>query len=146
MIGVEDIGKYGLIAFEQHDKLNGEAIDIAGDAKTMPETAEILGKAMGKSVTFVQVPIEEVRKFSEDFAIMLEWFDRVGYEVDIPSRRFRAAASEPRVGPPAVPPCARALPLRYNPPIQRVAPIPRRPALAANMRELADAGGFGHTH
>ena len=85
MISVEDIGKYGLIAFEQHDKLNGEAIDIAGDAKTMPETAEILGKAMGKSVTFVQVPIEEVRKFSEDFAIMLEWFDRVGYDVDIPS-------------------------------------------------------------
>lgn len=85
MISVEDIGKYGLIAFEQHDKLDGEAIDIAGDAKTMPETAEILGKAMDKSVTFVQVPIEEVRKFSEDFAIMLEWFDRVGYDVDIPS-------------------------------------------------------------
>ena len=52
MISVADIGKYGLIAFEQHDKLNGEAIDIAADAKTMPETAEILGKAMGKSVRF----------------------------------------------------------------------------------------------
>ena len=33
---------------------------------------------------FVAVPIEEVRKFSDDFALMLEWFDRVGYTVDIP--------------------------------------------------------------
>ena len=89
MISVEDIGKYGLIAFEQHDKLDGEAIDIAGDAKTMPETAGILGKAMGKSVTFVQVPIEEVRKSSEDLAIMLEWFDRVGYDVGIASLEKR---------------------------------------------------------
>ena len=89
MISVADIGKYGLIAFEQHDKLNGEAIDIAGDATTMPETAGILGKAMGRSVTFVQVPIEEVRKSSEDFAIMLEWFDSVGYDVDIPSLEKR---------------------------------------------------------
>ena len=89
MISVADIGKYGLIAFEQHDKLDGEAIDIAGDAKTMPETAGILGKAMGKSVTFVQVPIEEVRKSSEDLAIMLEWFDRVGYDVGIASLEKR---------------------------------------------------------
>ena len=89
MISVVDIGKYGVVAFEQHDKLDGEAIDIAGDAKTMPGTAEILGKAMGKSVTFVQVPIEEVRKFSEDFAIMLEWFDRVGYDVGISSLEKR---------------------------------------------------------
>ena len=89
MISVADIGKYGVIAFEQYDMLDGEAIDIAGDEKTMPETAGILGKAMGKSVTFVQVPIEEVRKFSEDFAIMLEWFDRVGYDVDIPSLEKR---------------------------------------------------------
>jgi uncharacterized protein YbjT (DUF2867 family) len=89
MISVADIGKYGLIAFEQYDRLDGEAIDIAGDEKTMAETADILGKAMGKSVTFVQVPMEEVRKFSEDFAIMLEWFDRVGYGVGISSLEKR---------------------------------------------------------
>jgi len=36
------------------------------------------------------VPIEEVRKNSDDFAIMLEWFDRVGYDADLPalSREF----------------------------------------------------------
>jgi nucleoside-diphosphate-sugar epimerase len=28
-------------------------------------------------------PIEQVRQFSEDTALMLEWFDRVGYSADI---------------------------------------------------------------
>jgi uncharacterized protein YbjT (DUF2867 family) len=86
MIAVEDIGKYGAWAFEKHQELNGRAIDIAGDALTMPETAKIISNTTGKAVEHFQVPIEEVRKFSEDFAIMLEWFDRVGYEADIAGR------------------------------------------------------------
>lgn len=83
VIAVRDIGKFGLQAFERHAELNGRAIDLAGDARTMPETAQILSKATGKRITFEQVPIAEVRKFSEDYALMLEWFDRVGYDVDI---------------------------------------------------------------
>jgi uncharacterized protein YbjT (DUF2867 family) len=83
MIAVEDIGKYGLAAFEKHAELNGRAIDIAGDQLTMPQTAEIISRAAGRRVAFEQMPIEEVRKFSEDFALMLEWFDLVGYSADI---------------------------------------------------------------
>lgn len=83
MIAVEDIGKYGLLAFKKHAELNGRALDIAGDEKSMPETAQILSKAAGKKIVFEAVPIEEVRKASEDYALMLEWFDRTGYNVDI---------------------------------------------------------------
>jgi uncharacterized protein YbjT (DUF2867 family) len=83
MIAVADIGKYGKLAFEKHAELNGKALDIAGDELTMPQAAEIIGKAAGKPVTHFQVPIEDVRKASEDFAIMLEWFDAVGYDADI---------------------------------------------------------------
>jgi uncharacterized protein YbjT (DUF2867 family) len=83
MIAVKDIGKYGLWAFENHAALNGRAIDIAGDQATMPATAEVISKATGRDVKFVPVPIEEVRKFSEDFALMLEWFDATGYNADI---------------------------------------------------------------
>jgi uncharacterized protein YbjT (DUF2867 family) len=83
MIAVEDVGKYGLRAFERHSQLNRREIDIAGDEHTMPETASILSKASGKKVEFVRVPIEEVRKSNEEFAVMLEWFDRVGYSADI---------------------------------------------------------------
>jgi len=83
MIAVADIGKYGLWAFENHAALNGRAVDIAGDQVTMPTAAEVLTKASHREVKFVRLPIEEVRKFSTDFALMLEWFDRVGYDADI---------------------------------------------------------------
>jgi uncharacterized protein YbjT (DUF2867 family) len=84
MIAVRDIGKYAALAFENHAQLNGREIDIAGDELTMPETAQVLSRTTGHPVAFVRVPIEEVRKASADFATMLEWFDRVGYDVDIP--------------------------------------------------------------
>jgi len=83
MIAVADIGKYGLWAFENHEKLNGRAIDIAGDSLTMPETANAISVVAGRKIGFVPIPIEEIRKNSEDYAIMLEWFDRVGYDADI---------------------------------------------------------------
>jgi uncharacterized protein YbjT (DUF2867 family) len=83
MIAVRDIGKYGAWAFENPAALNGRALDIAGDAKTMPEAARIVATAAGREIEFVPTPIEEVRRFSEDFALMLEWFDAVGYDADI---------------------------------------------------------------
>jgi len=86
MIAVEDIGKYGHWVFENFHALNGRALDIAGDAKTMPEVARIIGKVAGKRVEFVPVPIADVRNASEDYATMLEWFDRVGYNAAIEER------------------------------------------------------------
>ena len=83
MIAVQDIGKYGLRAFERHADLNGRAIDIAGDELTGPEAAAILSQVTGRTIAFQSVPIEEVRKGSEEFAIMLEWFDAVGYDANI---------------------------------------------------------------
>lgn len=31
----------------------------------------------------MQIPLDEVRKNSEDFALMLDWFERVGYSAGI---------------------------------------------------------------
>lgn len=83
MIATRDIGAYALRAFEDHAALNGEAFDIAGDEMTLPEAAAVLSDVLGRTVTFQQVPIEQVRGWSEDLALMLEWFDAVGYDVDI---------------------------------------------------------------
>ena len=83
MVAVDDIGRFGLLLFERHKELNGLALDIAGDELTMLETAGILSRATDMKITFVETPKEEIRKWSEDYAIMLEWFDRVGYDVDI---------------------------------------------------------------
>jgi len=83
MVAVEDIGKVGALAFEKASELAGKEIDIAGDAKTLPEATQILSEALGRKLTFNQLPIEAVRAGSEDMALMLEWFDRVGYNADI---------------------------------------------------------------
>ncbi len=85
MIAVQDIGKYSARAFTEADRLNGRAIDVAGDALTMPDAARLLSEGLGRPIKFVEIPIAEVRKNSEDIALMLEWFERVGYEADIPA-------------------------------------------------------------
>ncbi len=83
LIAVADIGRYAALAFEKHEELDGRALDIAGDARTGPELAEVLTRAAGRPMHFVPVPIEQVRKLNEDYATMLEWFDRVGYDADV---------------------------------------------------------------
>jgi len=83
MIAVQDIGKFGVLAFEHHEQMNGVELDLAGDQRTMPEVADLISRAMDKKITYDRRPIEEVRNWNEDIAIMLEWFDRVGYCADI---------------------------------------------------------------
>lgn len=83
MVAVADIGRVGARAFIDAEKLNRREIEIAGDAATMPEAASLLSKHLGRTISFVQYPIEAVRANSEDFALMLEWFDKVGYNADI---------------------------------------------------------------
>ncbi len=86
MIAVADIGRYACWAFEQSPALNGRAIDIAGDAKTMPEAAGIISAAAQRPVAYEHVPVDTVRKFSEEIAAMMAWFDSVGYDADIGAR------------------------------------------------------------
>ncbi len=83
MIAVDDIGWFGARAFTDAAALNGREIDLAGDLRTMPETAEVLTEALGRPIAFAQTPIEQVRRYSKDMAVMLEWFERVGYSSDI---------------------------------------------------------------
>jgi uncharacterized protein YbjT (DUF2867 family) len=89
MVAVADIGKYGLLAFEKADELNGKAIDFAGDSLTMPEAAGVIGEVAGRDIKHYRVPIEDVRSFSEDMALMFEWFDNVGYNADISGQQAK---------------------------------------------------------
>jgi uncharacterized protein YbjT (DUF2867 family) len=94
MVAIADVGKHGRRAFEKHQELNGKGIDVASDELTMPQVAEVLSQATGHPVAFTPSPLEAVRQFSQDYAVMLEWFDRVGYDVDIP-RLARESGIEP---------------------------------------------------
>jgi uncharacterized protein YbjT (DUF2867 family) len=83
MIAVEDIGAYGAMTFTRAAELNRQEIDIGGDSRTIPEAASVLTEALGRKITFQPIPIAAVRQNSEDLALMLEWFDRIGYSADI---------------------------------------------------------------
>ena len=83
MIAVADIGQMGALAFTRSSELAGQQLDLAGDAVTLPEAAAILSEALGRTIELQQLPIEAVRRQSEDTARMFEWFDRVGYDADI---------------------------------------------------------------
>ena len=85
MIAVDDIGRVGARAFTNVEPLNRREIEIAGDTVTMTRAAEVLGSALGRRIEFMQIPIDQVRKKSEDFALMLEWFEKVGYNADVPA-------------------------------------------------------------
>jgi uncharacterized protein YbjT (DUF2867 family) len=83
MIAVDDIGWFGARAFTDAAALNRREIDLAGDEVTMPDAAATLTQALGRPIRFVMTPMEQVRQYSEDVALMFEWFNRVGYSADI---------------------------------------------------------------
>src|SRR5258706_8105037 len=84
MIAVDDIGWFGARAFTDTAPLNRREIDLAGDVRTLPAAAEIPTEALGRPIAFAQTPIEQVRQYSQGMALMLQWFDHVGYSGDIP--------------------------------------------------------------
>ena len=91
MIDVDDVGHAAAVAFERPDEFVGERIDLAGDELTLAETAAVLSDVTGLDVEPYHVPIEDAyESFGEEFTVMCEWFNEVGYEADIDalSRRF----------------------------------------------------------
>ncbi len=87
MIAVDDIGGFAALAFEKPGEFIGRAFELAGDELTMPQAAEAFSRATGRAVRFVEQPLEQVRSFSKEYAVMLEWFDREGYQAGIPALR-----------------------------------------------------------
>ena len=82
-ISVRNIGAFVAALVERREKVFGKRFDIAGDELTGEESAAILSKASGREIKYEGFDPEFMRKDNEDFAIMFEWFDKVGYSVDI---------------------------------------------------------------
>jgi uncharacterized protein YbjT (DUF2867 family) len=91
-IAVSDIGELAVLAIEQRQRFAGLSIDIASDELTGEEAARLISRAMGREIEYSQMPIEMMRASSDDMATMYEWFDRVGYDVDIQKLRGKYPA------------------------------------------------------
>jgi uncharacterized protein YbjT (DUF2867 family) len=85
MVALKDIGEFGAAAFMRPKDFLGQAIDLAGDDLTMPETVALLTKAMGRQIHFQEFPADRAEAaMGHDLATMYQWFNEVGYAVDIP--------------------------------------------------------------
>jgi uncharacterized protein YbjT (DUF2867 family) len=85
MVALKDIGEFGAAAFLRPNDFLGQAIDLAGDELTMPETAALLTKAMGRPIRFQEFPIDQAEAaMGHDLATMFRWFNEIGYAINIP--------------------------------------------------------------
>jgi uncharacterized protein YbjT (DUF2867 family) len=86
MVALKDIGEFGAAAFLRPNEFIGQAIDLAGDELTMPETAAQLTHAIGRPIRFQEFPIEQAEAaMGDDLTTMFRWFNEVGYAIDIPT-------------------------------------------------------------
>ncbi|MFQ5795163.1 MAG: NmrA/HSCARG family protein [Candidatus Bipolaricaulia bacterium] len=87
MIAVDDIGAFATLAFENPEEFIGKATEIAGEEITMPQAAELFSRVIDRPVQFVEMSIERLRGFNEEYAVMFEWFNDEGYQADLPALR-----------------------------------------------------------
>jgi uncharacterized protein YbjT (DUF2867 family) len=85
MVDVDDVGRAAAVALADPETFVGERFELAGDDLTLEETAEVFSEVTGVDVEAVHVPIEDAYdSFGEEFTVMCEWFNDVGYSADIP--------------------------------------------------------------
>lgn len=81
-IAVRDIGVFVAAAFESPERWLGRETELAGDELTSPQVAEILGRVIGRTVSYCQVPWEQFLDvmndatglaLDEDFVRMFQW-------------------------------------------------------------------------
>jgi uncharacterized protein YbjT (DUF2867 family) len=86
MVALKDIGAFAAAAFLRPNDFLGQAIDLAGDELTMPETAALLTEAMSRPIRFQEFQMEQAEAaMGHDLATMFRWFNEVGYAIDIPA-------------------------------------------------------------
>ncbi len=87
LVAVADIGAFVAAVIERGASVFGKRFDIAGEQLTGTEQAATLARATGRPVHYQEIPLAAARQQDPESAIMFEWFDRVGYDVDIPALR-----------------------------------------------------------
>ena len=87
LVALADIGAFVAALAERREQVFGKRYDFAGDELSGEEQAKILTKAIARPIRYQEIPIAAARQQSEDAALMFEWFDRVGYDVDIAALR-----------------------------------------------------------
>ncbi|MEV7563982.1 NmrA/HSCARG family protein [Streptomyces tanashiensis] len=87
LISSRDIGAFAALALGRRADFTGRRIDIASDERTPAEMTGILAAAIGRPVSYEEVPLAYVRSRSTDLAAMFSYFTTAGLDVDVAGLR-----------------------------------------------------------
>jgi uncharacterized protein YbjT (DUF2867 family) len=82
---LENIAEFFALVLEGRNSFLGKRIDITSDELTGEQAAKVLSDELRRKISYVQVPLEQIRQASEDLALMFQWFERIGTGVDVAS-------------------------------------------------------------
>ncbi|MEU4066113.1 NmrA/HSCARG family protein [Streptomyces wedmorensis] len=83
LISSRDIGAFAALALQRREDFAGLRVDIAADERTPGEMTGILAAALGRPVSYEEVPLAYVRTRSTDLAAMFAYFTTSGLDVDV---------------------------------------------------------------
>lgn len=81
MLAVEDLAHFVTMALENPSGHIGKTIDLAGDELTMTRAAECFSDVIGRPVRYAELPVEPLKGYSPDMALMYQWFNEHGLKV-----------------------------------------------------------------
>jgi uncharacterized protein YbjT (DUF2867 family) len=80
---LENIAEFFALVLERRNSFLGKRIDITSDELTGEQAAKVLSYELRRKISYVQVPLQQIRQASEDLALMFQWFERIGTGVDV---------------------------------------------------------------
>ena len=83
MISVQDVAAFATLVLEQSQRFLGKRIELASDELTPAEIAQVLSRVLGSSISHYRTPIQEVRVWNSDLAMVYDSLDRVGTNINI---------------------------------------------------------------
>ncbi|MFF2509321.1 NmrA/HSCARG family protein [Streptomyces sp. NPDC058067] len=82
-----DLGLVVAAVIADRERFTGRRIEVAGDDPTPVQMAAAIGRSAGRSLTYRQIPLEEVRAAGADMGAMYTFLAETGYQVDLPALR-----------------------------------------------------------
>ena len=80
-------GVFAALAFAQPDKFIDQAVEIAGDALTPPQIRATIQQVKKSPAFYIPIPGFIRNRMPPEMGLMMEWFDRAGYQADLPALR-----------------------------------------------------------
>ena len=85
LVAADDVGHFARAAFEQPERFNRQSIDLAAEARTMGEVADVLSRVLGRKIRALSVSPDEAiaAGLYPGWVRSQEWNNLWGYRADI---------------------------------------------------------------